>query len=65
MMEYWKDEENTNKILSEDKWLKTGDQFILHKNGYGRVIGRIKDMLIRGGENIFPVVRKHMKNILK
>ncbi|XP_011500289.1 PREDICTED: acyl-CoA synthetase family member 2, mitochondrial [Ceratosolen solmsi marchali] len=55
MIGYWNDEENTNKVLSEDKWLKTGDQFILYKNGYGCVIGRIKDMIIRGGENIFPV----------
>lgn len=30
------------------------DQFVLEKNGYGKVVGRIKDMIIRGGENIFP-----------
>lgn len=30
------------------------DQFILHKNGYGSIIGRFKEMIIRGGENIFP-----------
>jgi len=34
--------------------LKTGDQFILYENGYGKMCGRLKDMIIRGGENIFP-----------
>ncbi|XP_035727589.1 medium-chain acyl-CoA ligase ACSF2, mitochondrial-like isoform X3 [Vespa mandarinia] len=54
MICYYKDPENTKKILTEDGWLKTGDQFILQSNGYGQVIGRIKDLIIRGGENIFP-----------
>lgn len=31
------------------------DQFVLYENGYGNIVGRIKDMVIRGGENIFPV----------
>lgn len=30
------------------------DQFVLYKNGYGKIVGRFKDMIIRGGENIFP-----------
>lgn len=34
--------------------LKTGDQFILHENGYAQIIGRLKEMIIRGGENLFP-----------
>nr|XP_012221922.1 PREDICTED: acyl-CoA synthetase family member 2, mitochondrial [Linepithema humile]XP_012221923.1 PREDICTED: acyl-CoA synthetase family member 2, mitochondrial [Linepithema humile]XP_012221924.1 PREDICTED: acyl-CoA synthetase family member 2, mitochondrial [Linepithema humile]XP_012221925.1 PREDICTED: acyl-CoA synthetase family member 2, mitochondrial [Linepithema humile] len=54
MLYYWDDEENTKKTLTQDGWLKTGDQFILQENGYGVIVGRIKDMLIRGGENIFP-----------
>ncbi|XP_020288680.1 acyl-CoA synthetase family member 2, mitochondrial [Pseudomyrmex gracilis] len=54
MLYYWDDEENTRKTLTSDNWLKTGDQFVLQENGYGAVIGRLKDMLIRGGENIFP-----------
>ncbi|KAL6441153.1 hypothetical protein ACFW04_003459 [Cataglyphis niger] len=54
MLKYWDDEENTRKTLTQDGWLKTGDQFILQENGYGVIIGRLKDMLIRGGENIFP-----------
>lgn len=56
MLYYWDDEENTRKTLTSDNWLKTGDQFVLQENGYGAVIGRLKDMLIRGGENIFPRV---------
>jgi medium-chain acyl-CoA ligase, mitochondrial len=33
---------------------KTGDQFVLYENGYGNVVGRLKEMIIRGGENLFP-----------
>lgn len=54
MIGYWEDEENTRKTVDENGWLKTGDQFIIRPDGHGRVIGRLKDMLIRGGENIFP-----------
>lgn len=54
MLRYWNDEENTKKTLTEDGWLKTGDQFVLQENGYATIVGRFKDMLIRGGENIFP-----------
>lgn len=54
MMKYWADEENTKKTFTDDGWLKTGDQFILRSDGYGHIIGRLKDMVIRGGENIFP-----------
>ncbi|KYQ51328.1 Acyl-CoA synthetase family member 2, mitochondrial [Trachymyrmex zeteki] len=54
MLSYWDDEENTKKTLTKDGWLKTGDQFVLREDGYATVVGRLKDMLIRGGENIFP-----------
>ncbi|CAK9820967.1 Medium-chain acyl-CoA ligase ACSF2, mitochondrial [Anthophora plagiata] len=54
MKGYWGDEESTKKTMTEDGWLKTGDQFILLANGYGKIVGRLKDMIIRGGENIFP-----------
>lgn len=57
MLGYWDDEENTKKSVTEDGWMKTGDQFVLREDGYGQIIGRLKDMLIRGGENIFPKVR--------
>ncbi|XP_068223553.1 medium-chain acyl-CoA ligase ACSF2, mitochondrial-like [Palaemon carinicauda] len=51
---YWDDADKTREILQEDRWLKTGDLAILQPDGYGRIIGRIKDMIIRGGENLFP-----------
>jgi len=64
MLGYWNDEENTKKTLTEDGWLKTGDQFILQENGYGTIVGRLKDMLIRGGENIFPKVSTIINSVL-
>ncbi|KAG5671256.1 hypothetical protein PVAND_001464 [Polypedilum vanderplanki] len=54
MLCYFNDPEKTKEVMGDDRWLKTGDQFILYENGYGKVVGRIKDMIIRGGENIFP-----------
>ncbi|EFN78596.1 Acyl-CoA synthetase family member 2, mitochondrial [Harpegnathos saltator] len=54
MMYYWDEEENTRNTLTQEGWLKTGDQFILEESGYGKIVGRLKDMIIRGGENIFP-----------
>ncbi|KAH8412882.1 hypothetical protein KR009_006446, partial [Drosophila setifemur] len=54
MLGYHGDEEKTNETIGKDKWLRTGDQFILEENGYGRIVGRLKEMIIRGGENIFP-----------
>ena len=54
MLGYWDNEENTKNSVTEDGWMKTGDQFVLREDGYGQIVGRLKDMLIRGGENIFP-----------
>ena len=54
MLGYWNDEKKTRECLGADKWLKTGDQFILYENGYAKIIGRLKEMIIRGGENLFP-----------
>lgn len=65
MLCYWEDEESTKKTLTEDGWLKTGDQFVLQENGYGAIVGRLKDMLIRGGENIFPKVSSSMTRITR
>lgn len=61
MKGYWDDEENTKKVITEDGWFKSGDQFVLREDGYGCIIGRLKDMLIRGGENIFP---KEIEDVL-
>ncbi|XP_063917984.1 medium-chain acyl-CoA ligase ACSF2, mitochondrial-like [Zophobas morio] len=54
MSGYWKDEEKTNDLIGQDGWLRTGDQFTLEEDGSGQVVGRIKDLIIRGGENVFP-----------
>lgn len=54
IIDFYDDDEKTREVLGQDGWLKTGDQFILYENGYGQIVGRIKEMIIRGGENIFP-----------
>ncbi|XP_055643372.1 medium-chain acyl-CoA ligase ACSF2, mitochondrial isoform X1 [Toxorhynchites rutilus septentrionalis] len=54
MLGYWEDEIRTKETIDVDKWLKTGDQFVLREDGYGQIVGRLKEVIIRGGENIFP-----------
>lgn len=54
MRGYWGDEEQTKKAIGDDGWYKTGDLGFLNEEGYGCVVGRKKDMIIRGGENIYP-----------
>ncbi|XP_069969606.1 medium-chain acyl-CoA ligase ACSF2, mitochondrial [Penaeus vannamei] len=51
---YWDDPGKTREIVTEDRWLRTGDLVLIQPDGYGRFLGRIKDMVIRGGENIYP-----------
>uniref|UniRef100_A0A7M4FS33 Medium-chain acyl-CoA ligase ACSF2, mitochondrial n=1 Tax=Crocodylus porosus TaxID=8502 RepID=A0A7M4FS33_CROPO len=54
MLGYWEDPTKTNDVITDDKWYKTGDIALLDEHGYCRIIGRCKDMIIRGGENIYP-----------
>ena len=54
MKGYYKMPEATAMAISEDKWLHTGDLAVMDENGYCKITGRIKDMIIRGGENISP-----------
>ncbi|XP_031351698.1 medium-chain acyl-CoA ligase ACSF2, mitochondrial-like isoform X2 [Photinus pyralis] len=54
MADYWGEPDKTKEVMDSQRWLKTGDRFILHEDGSGEVVGRLKDVVIRGGENIFP-----------
>jgi fatty-acyl-CoA synthase len=54
MRGYWDDEERTRETIDADGWLHSGDIGIMDAEGYVQVVGRIKDLIIRGGENIYP-----------
>ncbi len=54
MKGYYKNPQATTEVIDRDGWLHSGDLGIKDKNGYYRITGRIKDMIIRGGENIYP-----------
>lgn len=54
MLKYWNDPENTRKVLDEGRWMHTGDMAVMDEEGYITISGRIKDLIIRGGENISP-----------
>ena len=54
MLGYWNDPERTAEAVDEDGWMHTGDLGTMDADGYVAVVGRIKDMIIRGGENIYP-----------
>jgi len=54
MIGYWGDEEKTADVLDTEGWMHTGDLATIDEAGYGNIVGRIKDMIIRGGENIYP-----------
>jgi len=54
MLGYWNDPERTREAVDVDGWMHTGDLATLDADGYCNIVGRLKDMVIRGGENIFP-----------
>jgi fatty-acyl-CoA synthase len=54
MLGYWDDPEKTTEALDTDGWMHTGDLAEMREDGYCNIVGRIKDMVIRGGENIYP-----------
>ena len=54
MLGYWNNPEATHRAIDAARWMHTGDLATMDEQGYVRIVGRIKDMLIRGGENIYP-----------
>ena len=54
MLGYWNDEERTKEALDAAGWMHTGDLATIDDAGYCNIVGRIKDMVIRGGENVYP-----------
>jgi fatty-acyl-CoA synthase len=54
MLGYWGDEAKTRESIDAAGWMHTGDLATIDEQGYCRIVGRIKDMVIRGGENIYP-----------
>ncbi|MCW3055684.1 MAG: putative long-chain fatty-acid--CoA ligase [Chthonomonadales bacterium] len=54
MLGYWENEAATREAIDVARWMHTGDLATLDSEGYARIVGRIKDMVIRGGENIYP-----------
>ena len=54
MQGYWDDEARTNETIDATGWLHSGDLAEMDEEGYVQIVGRIKDMIIRGGENVYP-----------
>jgi fatty-acyl-CoA synthase len=54
MLGYWNDEEKTREAIDAAGWMHTGDLAAIDGEGYCNIVGRIKDMVIRGGENVYP-----------
>jgi fatty-acyl-CoA synthase len=54
MRGYWNNEEATRQAIDPARWMHTGDLATMDEQGYVNIVGRIKDMIIRGGENIYP-----------
>ena len=54
MQGYWNDAERTAEAIDAEGWMHTGDLGVLDEAGYGNIVGRVKDMVIRGGENVYP-----------
>jgi fatty-acyl-CoA synthase len=54
MIGYWNDKAKTDEAVDSDGWMHTGDLAVIDDAGYCNIVGRIKDMVIRGGENVYP-----------
>ncbi|MFJ6749998.1 MULTISPECIES: AMP-binding protein [unclassified Streptomyces] len=54
MLGYWEEPDRTAEVIDAARWMHTGDLAVMNDDGYVRIVGRIKDMIIRGGENVYP-----------
>jgi fatty-acyl-CoA synthase len=54
MLGYWNEPEKTAEVIDAARWMHTGDLAVMEAAGYLNIVGRIKDMVIRGGENVYP-----------
>jgi len=54
MLGYWDDDERTAESIDRAGWMHTGDLAVMDDDGYCDIVGRVKDMIIRGGENVYP-----------
>ena len=54
MIGYWNNPEGTRAAIDDARWMHTGDLATMDEHGYVRIVGRNKDMIIRGGENVYP-----------
>ncbi len=54
MLGYWNEPEKTAEAIDPARWMHTGDLAVMRDDGYVNIVGRIKDLVIRGGENIYP-----------
>jgi fatty-acyl-CoA synthase len=54
MLGYWDDKPRTEQVIDAARWMHTGDLAVVDDEGYCTIVGRIKDVVIRGGENVFP-----------
>ena len=54
MLGYWDEPARTAEVIDAGRWMHTGDLAVMREDGYVQIVGRIKDMIIRGGENVYP-----------
>lgn len=54
MLKYWNNQEATKQAIDQVGWMHTGDLGVMDDEGYVKIVGRIKDMIVRGGENVYP-----------
>jgi fatty-acyl-CoA synthase len=54
MLGYWNNPEATRSSIDAARWMHTGDLAVMRDDGYVNIVGRLKDMIIRGGENVYP-----------